>query len=160
VDDLISFIRERGRDLFHPNGKFFDRIYKRLGGATELGRGKELSSNDFFKSYADSKGISIEIKTPEDYKEDVSGIDAYFEIEGKRYTIQTKTLKSIRGYGDFYRVYITGYFTEIKTHYLVLIPKGELGQKYIFKGKRVITKVDGSGVNYYYIPKEDLIHVG
>jgi hypothetical protein len=38
------------------------------------------------------------------------------------------------------------------------MPKDSFSKKYIFKGKNVITKIDKNGVDYYYIPKSDLLY--
>lgn len=159
ADQLINFISTHSKDLFHPEGIFFNRIYTRLGGATETGKLKESESDELFTRYANTKGIKVELKAPDSYKQDISGIDAYFELKGTRYTIQTKTLSSIKEEDDYYVVYISGYFTKIKTHYLVLMPKESFNKKYIFKGKNVTTQIDKNGVDYYYIPKEDLLYV-
>ncbi len=176
ANDLIEFISKYRFDLFSVGGRFFDRIYARLGGVTEKGKKKELESNDLFIRYTNSKGIKIDLKSPKSYKEDIAGIDAYFEYNDNIYTIQTKTLSSISESGDNYIVYISGYFTKIKTHYLVLIPKDikdikdvedidvkkvkkvKKLCKYIFKGKNVKTLIDKQGVNYYLIPKLDLLY--
>ncbi len=167
ADELIEFISQYRFDLFSVSGKFFDKVYTRLGGVTEKGKQKELESNDLFVRYANSKGIKVDLKSPDSYKDDIAGIDAYFELNGIRYTIQTKTLSSISEEGDNYVVYISGYFTKIKTHYLVLIPKDtdentedvKKLSKYIFKGRNVQTLIDKQGVNYYLIPKSDLLYI-
>jgi hypothetical protein len=158
ADDLINFIKNQSNELFHPNGAFFDRIYKKLGSKSDEGVVKESEAKEFFKRYADNKGISIDIKSPDNYNQDIDGVDAYFELNGVRYTIQIKTLSYIIEDGDFYKVYISGYFTKIKTHYLVLLPKVASNRKYIFKGRNVVTQIDESGVDYYYIPKADLLY--
>lgn len=158
ADDLINFISAHSQDLFHPDGVFFDRVYTRLGGATTKGKEKESESNNLFTRYANSKGIKVELKSPDSYQEDIAGVDAYFEHNGTKYTIQTKTLSSITEHDNSYIVYISGYFTKIKTHYLVLMPKDNLNKKYIFKGKNVQTLVNEQGVNYYLIPKSDLLY--
>jgi hypothetical protein len=159
ADDLIDFISKYRTDLFSVNGKFFDRVYTRLGGATTKGKEKESESNELFTRFANIKGIKVELKSPDSYQEDIAGVDAYFEHKGTRYTIQTKTLSSITESDDNYVVYISGYFTKIKTHYLVLMPKDSFNKKYIFKGKNVQTLVNNQGVNYYSIPKSDLLYV-
>ena len=167
ADELIQFISDYRFDLFSVGGRFFDKVYTRLGGVTEKGKQKELESNDLFIRYASSKGINIDLKSPDSYKDDIAGIDAYFELDGTRYTIQTKTLSSISEEDENYVVYISGYFTKIKTHYLVLIPKdtdendedAKKLSKYIFKGRNVQTLIDKQGVNYYLIPKANLLYV-
>lgn len=157
ADELINFISTHHADLFHPDGLFFDRIYKKLGITTEKGKEKELISDELFKKYATTKGFNLELKSPTS-DEDKSGIDSYFELNDKIYNIQTKTLSSITEDDLNYHVYITGYFTEIKTHYLVLISNDRFNRNYIFKGKNVKTPLDKSGVNYYLIPKSDLLY--
>jgi hypothetical protein len=124
-----------------------------------MGRVKESESDELFTRYAEDKGIKVELKAPDSYKQDIDGIDSYFEHEGSRYTIQTKTLASIEDKGDHYIVYIDGYFTKIKTHYLVLISKNSFTKNYIFKGRNVTTQIDKNDVDYYYIPKENLLYV-
>ncbi len=161
ADDLISFIRENKYDLFSPKGKFFSRIYGRLDKATKSGKVKENESDLLFKEFTKSKGFEIELKAPDSYKEDIKGVDAYFISKGRKYTIQTKTLRSVELIGEFYIVYISGYYTEIKTHYFVAIPdaKSSTNKKYIFKGVNAIKELDESRVFYYKIPKGDLLFV-
>ena len=163
----LRYLSKYRLDLFSVCGKFFNKVYTRLGGVTEKGKQKELESNDLFIRYADSKGMKVDLRSPDSYKDDIAGIDAYFELNGIRYTIQTKTLSGISVEGDNYVVYISGYFTKIKTHYLVLIPQ-EIDEntenvkklsKYIFKGRNVQTLIDKQGVNYYLIPKSDLLYI-
>jgi hypothetical protein len=158
ADDLINFIKIKSNELFHPNGVFFNRIYNKLQSKSDEGRSKESEAKEFFKRYAQHKGISLDIKSPDNYKEDINGVDAYFIFNGVKYTIQIKTLSSINEEDNFYKVYISGYFTKIKTHYLVLMPKIKSNRKYIFKGKNVTTKIDVNGVDYYHIPKIDLLY--
>lgn len=159
-DELIDFIELHGQDLFHPEGEFFNIIYSKLGGTTQMGRDIESDANEFFTNYARRKGVEIELKAPENYREDIAGVDAYFTHNNKRYTIQTKKLSNVTESGDFYCVYISGDFTPIKTHYLVLIPSvtNNIGIKYIFKGANVKSLKDSNNLDYYQIPKVDLIH--
>lgn len=158
ADDLINFISQRGQDLFSSDGQFFKRIYKRLGGATELGKEKESVANDFFKRFAKERGIDIELKSPKSYKDDIGGIDAYFEYNGKTWTIQTKTLSKVEETEKYLNIYITGDFTKVKTNYFIVISKDGLGKNYIFKGRNVINLRDEEGADYYQVPKSDLIY--
>lgn len=155
ADDLIGFIRSFKNELFSVSGQFFERIYNRLCGATDKGKLSESKSNSLFMRYSNSKGIEVDLKEPE-LQQDKDGIDAYFKYKGRIYTIQTKTLYSIKKDGDYYIVYISGDFTDIKTTYLTLIPENS-SNSYIFKGKNVNTKVNKKGV-YYEIPVCDLIY--
>jgi hypothetical protein len=161
ADNLIEFISKNSTDLFKVGGKFFDRIYARLEGVSKKGKDKESISDELFQRYAKSKGRYVNLKPPGTSDEDIRGVDSFFSHGDKKYTIQTKTLSSISKYksGEYYRVYISGYFTDIKTNYLVLIPeKDSSNKKYIFKGKNVKTLTDMRGVNYYSIPSSDLLY--
>lgn len=160
ADDLIGFISSFKNELFSVSGEFFERIYNRLGGATDKGKLSESKSNDLFMRYSNSKGIEVDLKEPTLKQDKDDGIDAYFEHKGRIYTIQTKTLhkrRSVKKDGGCYIVYISGYFTDIKTTYLTLIPENP-SDSYIFKGKNLTTKVDKGGVNFYEIPVCDLIY--
>lgn len=158
ADDIINFIKGYRKELFYPGGQFFDRIYSKLGGMTSKGNQIEIESDNLFKRFASSKGIQIQIQKPS-YLDDIAGIDSYFEIDNRKYTIQTKTLSSIEEDGDFYKIKISGDFTRIKTHYIVLIPEtgSILTKKYIFKGKDSIRE-NYDGVDFYKIPKLDLLY--
>jgi hypothetical protein len=156
ADELLYFIERFKYDLFSPSGRFFNKIYEKMGGSSEKGRLREKEAENLFIEYANSKGFfNIEIKSPT-AKEDISGIDCYFEFNKKRYTIQTKTLSKILEDDDKFIVYINGYLTSITTDYLILIPDNT-SEKYIFKGKNV-TNIDNDGVSYYSIPKSDLLY--
>ena len=163
ADDLMEFIKSQKDNLFKPSGRFFDRIYSRLGKVTEKGKEKEEKSDKLFNNYAATKGVSVDLKSPTS-SEDIGGIDSFFHYNGKKYTIQTKTLSSIKEDGDFYVITISGSYTEIKTDYFILIPK-DSGKKYIFKGKNVklpdmLPRVISSKlINFYYVPKDDLLYV-
>lgn len=154
IDQLLDYIRENKYDLFHVNGKYFNLIYNRLKSVSELGKDAETKTKDFFTEYAESKEISIELKDPTE-EEDKKGTDLYFNYKGKSWTIQTKTLSSIKEESDHYIVYISGYFTKINTHYLVLISNNK---NYIFNGKNIDTKIDDKGENFYSIPKQNLLY--
>lgn len=81
-------------DMYHYNGKFFKKITLptiiKTSRKGNLGEKKSLSK---FKEVASKKGMNIDIQTPT-LKEDISGIDAKFNINGKTYTIQVKPFVS------------------------------------------------------------------
>lgn len=160
-NDIISFIRDNSYDLFYPDGVYFDYIYNALRGVTESGALREKEGSDLFKKYAQSKGFTVDILPPDTSDDDIRGIDAYFKIEETPYTIQIKTLNSLEEVDGFYHVYISGDFTTIKTHYLVLIPdpekKTKFSKGYVFKGSKIKTEIDNDGKSYYIIPSSNLL---
>jgi hypothetical protein len=159
-DSMIDWIEANKLKLFEPGGKWFERIYKTLEGASDKGQSQEEIANTFFSKFATQiLKTDISIDKPFSHKVDIAGIDGTFNYKGNTYTIQTKTLSSINKEGEFYKVYISGYFTEIKTNYLVLISdvNKKLGN-WIFKGKDIKTQLDENGVNYYLIPDKNFVY--
>ncbi len=161
-DDVINFIRDNSYDLFNVDGIYFDEIYNALRGVTESGALKEQEGCDLFRRYALSKGFEVEILPPDTSYDDIAGIDAYFKVGETPYTIQIKTLDSIELVEDFYHVFISGDFTKIKTHYLVLVPeldkKTPSNKKYVFKGSNIITGIGEDGRYYYIVPSSNLLY--
>lgn len=158
AESLIDFISNNRHDLFRPGGLYFDIIYSKLSGVSGIGKKNETIANVFFEKFAKSKGIDTSVYPVEDKKEDILGYDAYFEHGGKRYTIQTKTLSNLVDNGDTFLIYISGYYTQIKSNYLVLIPKDISMKKYIFRGKD-IKNVNENGTECYSVPKDNFVYV-
>jgi hypothetical protein len=161
-DDIINFIKDNKFDLFNIDGIYFDDIYNALRGVSDSGAMREKEGSNLFKKYALSKGFDVDILPPDTADDDKRGIDAYFKIKEIPYTIQIKTLDYIDLVDNFYHVYISGDFTKIKTHYLVLIPNPEkkdlFKKSYIFKGSKIKTYIDEKGKSYYLIPISNLIY--
>ena len=161
-DDIINFIRNNSYDLFDVDGTYFDMIYNALRGVTESGALREQEGSDLFKRYALSKGFDVEILPPDSSEQDIAGVDAYFKVGETPYTIQIKTLDSIDLVDNFYHVFISGDFTKIKTHYLVLVT--DTGKKtlfdkgYVFKGSGIKTGFDEDGRSYYIVPSSNLLY--
>lgn len=155
ADELLKYISENKYDLFNVNGKYFSKIYNRLKSVSELGKDVEIKAKNIFIEYSNSKGISIQLEEPTE-EEDKKGIDIYFIYNDKKWTIQTKTLSSIKEKNDYYSVYISGYFTKINTNYLILISDDK---NYIFNGKNISTITDENGEICYYIPKRNLLYI-
>jgi len=161
-DDIINFIRNNSYDLFNVDGAYFDMIYNALRGVTESGALREQEGSNLFKKYALSKGFDVEILPPDSSDQDIAGVDAYFKVEENPYTIQIKTLDSIDLVDNFYHVFISGDFTKIKTHYLVLVT--DTGKKtlfdkgYVFKGSGIKTGFDEDGRSYYIVPSSNLLY--
>ena len=163
ADDFILWISSNLEDLFNPSGKYFDEIYIRLNKATDIGRSKELDAKDFFTSYAKDNGLNITILSPSTTEEDsLGGIDYYFIHNGKKATIQVKTLDSMTQelYNNekCYVAKIGGDFTDIKTNYLILMSKKEGYPSYIFRNVKDDKKIviDRERARYI-IPEGNLV---
>lgn len=161
-DDIINFIKDNKFDLFNIDGVYFNDIYGALKGVSASGAMREQEGTLLFKKYALSKGFDVDVLPPDTSSDDIGGVDAYFKIKESIYTIQIKTLNSIDLVDDFYHVYISGDFTKIKTHYLVLIPdpdrKTLFNKGYVFKGSNIKTGFDKGGNSYYLVPASNLLY--
>lgn len=163
ADDFILWVGSNLEDLFNPSGKYFDEIYIRLNKATDIGKSKELDANNFFTSYAKANGLDVNLLSPSTTEEDsLGGIDYYFIHNGKKATIQVKTLDSMTQelYNNekCYVAKIGGDFTDIKTNYLILMSKKEGYPSYIFRnvkdGKKIV--IDRERARYI-IPEGNLV---
>jgi hypothetical protein len=161
-DDIIKFISDNKSELFKVDGIYFDDIYNALKGVSESGINREKEGSSLFKKYATTKGFDIDVLPPDSKDDDKQGIDAYFKVNEIPYTIQIKTLNNIELVDDFYHVYISGDFTAIKTHYLVLVPdpdkKTIFDKGYVFKGSNINTGVDKDGKSYYLVPISNFLY--
>ena len=162
VDDFIFWTKNNLKDLFHPSGKFFNSIYLRLDKASNIGKASELDAVTFFTNYAKSNGIDVNIMSPTTEEDAFGGIDFYFVHNGRKITIQVKTLRSIKmelyNKEECYVVDIKGDFTEIKTDYLILMSEKKGFPSYIFRGdkgdKKIIVDND---LSRYIIPEDNLV---
>ena len=163
ADDFILWVSSNLEDLFNPSGKYFDEIYIRLNKAADIGKSKELDANDFFTSYAKDNGLNITLLSPSTKEEDsIGGIDYYFIHNGKKITIQVKSLDSISQelYNNekCYAAKIGGDFTDIKTNYLILMSKKEGYPSYIFRNVKDDRKiVIDRERSIYIIPEGNLV---
>lgn len=163
ADDFIFWIKNNLKDLYHPSGKFFNDIYVRLKKATSYGKSKELDANTFFTNYAKNmRGVDITLMSPTPEEDALGGVDYYFIHNGKKITIQVKTLNELKQeiYNDekCYVVSISGDITEIKADYLMLMSQKEGYPSYIFRrvknDKKIVIDMERSR---YIIPEDNLV---
>lgn len=157
AQDLLDYLK-RNTDLFKPTNKFFWSLYTTVSGKSDLGQQKESDAEVFFTEYAKSKGINVQIRRPATKQEDaLESIDLMFNHNGKDFTIQVKTLdnvsETILDGVEYYKVVISGDYTEMKTDYFVVMSVDNLKPSYIFRGKGVIT-MEG----HYLVPKTNFVH--
>jgi hypothetical protein len=150
-EDILQFITQNEYELFNPKGKYFNSIYNKLKDTSELGNKIEDISKSIFIEYARSKNIDIELLNP-NVEEDKRGIDIYFILNNKKYTIQVKTLNRIIENNEYY-VYISGHYTNISTNYVIFTNSKSIS--YIFKAKGIS---HDSVNNRYVIPLENLLY--
>lgn len=161
ADDIINFIDRNKEELFKVDGIYFSNIYDALKGVSESGHLREQDAVKLFKQYATTKGFDVDVLPPDTQDEDKMGVDAYFKVGEEKYTIQIKTLNYIKNVDSFYHIYISGDFTPIKTHYLVITPDSKsesIVDGYVFKGRDIKSQVDERGMSYYLVPSSSLLY--
>lgn len=164
ADDIINFIERNSEDLFKVGGVYFWSIYDALKGVSESGHIREEEAVKLFKQFATTKGFDVDVLPPDSKEDDKAGIDAYFEVDEKKYTIQIKTLYFMKSVDDFYHLHIKGDYTPIKTHYLVVMPDVQTSkfnkEGYVFKASGIESQIDETGKSYYLVPDSNLLYTG
>jgi len=93
ITDEITFyklLESKFDDVYHYNGRFFKReTLPILINTTRKGNVNEAKCKIKFAEYATSKGLNISVENPT-VEEDVNGIDAKFQHDGRMFTIQIK----------------------------------------------------------------------
>jgi hypothetical protein len=151
VNDLLEFVKEKGYDLFSPDGKYFELVYATLQGCSSKGKTDEERSFDILRNFFEIQGIQIEISSP-NRDEDLAGIDGKFTENGVDKTVQVKPLAYIQEYkidNTKFIVFCDGVLKALITDYLVVINKKE-AHVFTTDGVRVMS-------NYFLVPKTNLI---
>lgn len=143
--ELFNVIDENYKDLFLPNGQYFENTLRILRRTEQIGVENELLAAMFLQNVIKQKlGIDVEVKrTNTDSKEDlIEGIDLFFSISGERYTCQVKPLKSMTpdtktmAQPVNYTIKSSGRIKEYNVNYWVFIDR--TNQKYaVFRNKKV-----------------------
>lgn len=165
--DLLNYI-ERNYSMFMPSDRFFWSLYSTTSGKKEKGDIKESEAEVFFKEFAASKGINVNLRKPENREDDaLEGEDLLFDHNGKVYTIQVKTLKTVEPLFEdgveYYKVVISGDYTELwnsksnkekkGVDYFVGMSNDGNYPNYIFRAKDSITMP-----GYYLFPKSNFVY--
>lgn len=151
-ESLFNFIKENGKDLFHPTGKYFNLVYRLLENTSKKGSSFEDKAFTFFKNALKQKrGVDIVITNPTT-EQDIAGIDGIFMYNNKQFTIQVKPLSYMESYKkdpSKYIVFCDGVLKNLKTDYLIASNDKE---NHIFKSSGITAH--GS---YFLIPKVNLV---
>ena len=120
ANKFINCIIENKEDIFSPTGKYFKIYYDVLRGSSESGEINELIAEENFKIWQESLGNQIYFKKPSQKQDTYESIDLFAFINGKRFTIQVKPVKSVESRGDYYELFSGGDTRKVKTDFLVL----------------------------------------
>ena len=167
--DLLDYI-ERNYSMFMPNDRFFWSLYSTTSGKKEKGDIKESDAETFFKEFASSKGINVNLRKQENREADaLEGEDLLFDHNGKVFTIQVKTLNTVEPIiedgVEYYKVVISGDYTQLwdsksdkekkGVDYFIGMSDDENYPNYIFRAKDSITMP-----GFYLFPKSNFVYKG
>lgn len=117
---FYNLIESKFDDVYHYNGSFFKRqTLPILINTTRKGNVNEIKCKQKFVEYAKSKNLNISITDPT-VQEDVDGIDAKFEHNGRVFTIQIKPFSDYKTISDKLYAKSAGSLSVGSVNYLML----------------------------------------
>lgn len=123
ITDELTFyklLESKFDDVYHYNGKFFEReTLPILINTTRKGNINEVKCKAKFTEYAKTKGLDIVVENPT-VEEDVSGIDAKFQHNGRTFTIQIKPFSECENLPGIIHVKSVGSLSVGDVDYLML----------------------------------------
>jgi hypothetical protein len=119
-NSFYTLVESNLDDIYHYNGVFFKRqTLPILINTTRKGNINEIKCKRKFYEYAKSKNIDIILKDPT-IQEDMNGIDAKFDYNGKQFTIQIKPFSDYKIVEDKLYAKSTGSLSVGSINYLIL----------------------------------------
>ncbi len=149
VDDLVKWILDNKMDIYHPNGKYFNKVIEILTNSYNRGETLEDKAKDVLIEYFDSTGVEIKPFNPK-RERDQEGYDIFWEIDGGVKSAQVKTLISFSSgkFRDFLNC--KGHLKPLVTNYFVAINDKEC---YIYR-----TYKHQSTPDYISFPKSNFLY--
>jgi len=149
--DLMKFIEDNLYDIYHFNGKYFERTIDILITNTRKGNVGEKNARDYFTSYVKQNNKIDIVVTDPTVLEDRSGIDGKFTLNGKDYTIQVKPYSSYKIEDDLIYVVSKGAM-KVNTNYLITYKGNNF---LIFRNKGGNIRTNG---NMFIMDKDTMVN--
>jgi hypothetical protein len=120
ADTFYRLLESKFDDVYHYNGSFFKRqSLPILINTTRKGNSNEIKCKQKFVEYAKSRNLNIVIVDPT-VAEDINGIDAKFNHNGREFTIQIKPFTQYKTIGDSLYAKSAGSLSIGSVNYLML----------------------------------------
>ena len=149
IDDLVIWIGQNEKELYQPDGLYFNDVIKILTNSYNRGKTLEDKAKDVLIEYFDSIGVVIEPFNPNRAR-DEQGYDIFWKTSGGVNSAQVKTLDnfSTGKFRDFLRC--RGHLKSLVTNLFIAINDKEC---YIYKTyKHQVT------TEYLSFPKSNLVY--
>jgi hypothetical protein len=149
IDDLVIWIKQNEKELYHPDGLYFNDVIKILTNSYNRGKTLEDKAKDVLIEYFDSIGVVIDPFSPSRMR-DEQGYDIFWKIDGGVKSAQVKTLDnfSTGKSRDFLRC--RGHLKPLVTNLFIAINDNEC---YIYRTyKHQVT------TEYLSFPKSNLVY--
>ena len=149
IDDLVIWIGQNEKELYQPDGLYFNDVIKILTNSYNRGKTLEDKAKDVLIEYFDSIGVVIEPFNPNRAR-DEQGYDIFWKTIGGVNSAQVKTLDnfSTGKFRDFLRC--RGHLKSLVTNLFIAINDKEC---YIYKTyKHQVT------TEYLSFPKSNLVY--
>jgi len=150
IGDLVIWIKQNEKELYHPDGLYFNDVIKILTNSYNRGKTLEDKAKDVLIEYFDSIGVVIAPFSPNRAR-DEQGYDIFWKtISGGVNSAQVKTLDnfSTGKFRDFLRC--RGHLKSLVTNLFIAINDNEC---YIYKTyKHQVT------TEYLSFPKSNLVY--
>lgn len=149
IDDLVIWIGQNEKELYQPDGLYFNDVIKILTNSYNRGKTLEDKGKDVLIEYFDSIGVVIEPFSPNRAR-DEQGYDIFWKTNGGVNSAQVKTLDnfSTGKSRDFLRC--RGHLKSLVTNLFIAINDKEC---YIYKTyKHQVT------TEYLSFPKSNLVY--
>jgi len=149
IGDLVIWIKQNEKELYHPDGLYFNDVIKILTNSYNRGKTLEDKAKDVLIEYFDSIGVVIDPFSPSRMR-DEQGYDIFWKIDGGVKSAQVKTLDnfSTGKSRDFLRC--RGHLKPLVTNLFIAINDNEC---YIYRTyKHQVT------TEYLSFPKSNLVY--
>ena len=149
IDDLVIWIKQNEKELYHPDGLYFNDVIKILTNSYNRGKTLEDKAKDVLIEYFDSIGVVIAPFSPNRAR-DEQGYDIFWKTISGVNSAQVKTLDnfSTGKFRDFLRC--RGHLKPLVTNLFIAINDNEC---YIYKTyKHQVT------TEYLSFPKSNLVY--
>ena len=123
-DDLFNVIETESKNLFAPDGPYFNEVIKILSRTEFYGIQNEEFAAKYLEGFLKQNSIDSKVyRTETDCEDDlIKGIDLYFDYNGKKITCQVKPLKELHNkVKSMFEVVSSGKLKPYSVHYLIFV---------------------------------------
>jgi len=141
-EDLFNIIETESKNLFTPDGAYFNEVLRILTKTELYGIQNEEFAAKYLEGFLKQNSIDSKVyRTETDCEDDLlKGIDLYFDYNGKKITCQVKPLKELHNnMRSMFEIVSSGKLKPYSVHYLIFVNYKQ-NKLIMFKNKIVTYK--------------------